>query len=172
MYVVLPICCRGMDHNLTDMVEMNCSASNCTDHRPPNQQRGVTIGTKDGPLFLIATNFEHSSIEEYAFEAGATNVVATVIQTEGSASSLNLTGTRLVTIFGGLFGSGSGKNATVYAARSGIACAGAVDVSYRLYGVMQKPDAYILVDSAYVVPAPPTSTGWQYAAAMYNTCGA
>lgn len=158
-----------MDHNLTDMREMNCSAPGCVDHRPPGQRSGVRVGTA-GPLFLVGTNFEHSSDEEYVFEPGAANVVATVIQTEGSQVSLNLTGTRLVTLFGGLFGSGSGKNATVFAARGGGNCVGGFDVSYRLAGVMQKADNFVIVDAAYAVPALSTKTGWEYAAAFYNEC--
>ena len=161
-----------MDHNLTDDGEMNCTVPACVDHRPPDQQTGVRVGTA-GPLFLVGTNFEHAAVDEYVFEPGAANVVATVIQTEGSRASLTLNGTTLVTLFGGLFGSGSGKNATVYAARAagGGNCVGGVDVSYRLAGVMQKVDAFVLVDGAYAVPALNTKTGWEYAASFYNACG-
>ena len=167
----------GMDHNLTDMGEMNCTAPTCADHRPPGQVRGVSIGTR-GPLFMLATNFEHSNASEYAIEAGAANVVGSVIQTEGSLVSLNISGAAgPVVFFGGLFGSGSGHNATLYAQRGprGAACAGGVDVSYRLLGAMVKqPLNFSLVDTTpggrgFAAPAPASATGWELGS-FVNSC--
>lgn len=167
----------GMDHNLTDMVGMDCSSPGCVDHMPPGQIRGVRIATK-GPLFLLGTNFEHSNETEYLFDEGAANVVGSVIQTEGSLVSLNISGAAgPIVLFGGLFGSGSGHNATTYAQRgpASASCAGGVDVSYRLLGTMTKqPLNYSIVDSTrdgrgFAASAPASSTGWELASVI-NTC--
>jgi glucan 1,3-beta-glucosidase len=165
----------GMDHNLTDLVEMSCTDPGCIDHKPVGQEYGVSIATS-GPLFLLGTNFEHSSISEYMFESGSANVVASVIQTEGSSVSLNISNADgPIVIFGGLFGSGSGHNATFFATRkTEETCAGGVDFSYRALSVMIKqPLNYSLVDltsgSSFVAVAPPSSTGWELSA-FINTC--
>ena len=164
----------GCDHNLTDMEEMNCSAPSCVDHRPVGQVRGVSIATT-GPLFMLATNFEHSNETEYVIEAGAANIVGSVIQTEGSLDSLNVNSSSgPIVFFGALFGSGSGHNATFYA-RRGAACAGGVDVSYRVLGAMQKqPLNFSLVDvtpggRGFAAPAPASTTGWELSS-FVNSC--
>jgi hypothetical protein len=165
-----------MDHNISDMKEMNCSAPSCVDHKPVGQVRGVSIATT-GPLFMLATNFEHSNETEYVIEAGAANVIGSVIQTEGSLISLNVNSSSgPVVFFGGLFGSGSGHNATFYALRGsrGAACAGGVDVSYRVLGAMQKQSLnYSLVDSTrgrgFAAPAPASATGWELGS-FINSC--
>jgi Pectate lyase superfamily protein len=167
----------GQDHNLTDMGEMDCVDPSCVDHRPPGQVRGVSIATS-GPLFMLATNFEHSNETEYLLEPGAANVVGSVIQTEGSLVSLNISrAAGPIVFFGGLFGSGSGHNATLYAERGprGAACAGGVDVSYRLLGAMVKqPLNFSLVDSTpggrgFAARAPASGTGWELGS-FVNSC--
>lgn len=166
------------DHNLTDLNEMNCSAPTCVDHRPVGGDLGVQL-TSSGPLFLMGTNFEHSGILEYHF-AGASNVVATAIQTEGSTLSAQLDNTTLVTIFGTLWGSGTGRgNVTFIASRAlgGVNCAAAagdgtqlLDVSYRAHGVMVKlPALYALLDTVYAINAT-VGSSWMPVAAMLNTC--
>lgn len=164
----------GMDHNLTDLVEMSCTDPSCNDHKPVGQVNGVSIATK-GPLFLLGTNFEHSSASEYLFESGAANVVASVIQTEGSSVSLNISNADgPLVIFGGLFGSGSGHNATFYSTRKSGKCAGSVDYSYRAFSVMIKqPLNYSLIDetnvTGFTAVAPISETGWELGA-FVNTC--
>jgi hypothetical protein len=111
---------------------------------------------------------------EYNFSS-AVNVVATAIQTEGSQVSLTLANTSAVTLFGTLFGSGVGHNATAYASRARL-CAGGVDASYRIVGHMVKqPINFSLVDTSppplgFVAPAPWSADGWDYVAALFNEC--
>ena len=164
-----------MDHNLTDLGEMNCTAPDCVDHRPPGQILGVLIQTL-GPLTLLGTNFEHSSATEYHITEGAANIIGSVIQTEGSLISLNVSAAvGPVVFFGGLFGSGSGHNYTATASRGYVECMGGVDVSYRLLGVMIKqPLNYSLVDATldargFAAPAPASSTGWELCSFL-NSC--
>ena len=167
-----------MDHNLTDMKGMDCSDPSCVDHRPVNQLRGVEFRPAPaGATTLLATNFEHSQEVEYNFTSGVSNVVATAIQTEGSQVSLVLTNTSAVALFGTLFGSGVGHNATAYASRAPPrACAGGIDAAYRIVGEMVKqPLNFSLVDSSppplgFAAPAPGSASGWEYAAALFNEC--
>jgi hypothetical protein len=164
----------GMDHNLTDMKGMDCGDPSCVDHRPVNQVRGVEFFPAAGATTLLGSNFEHSSAVEYNFSS-AVNVVATAIQTEGSQVSLTLANTSAVTLFGTLFGSGVGHNATAYASRARL-CAGGVDASYRIVGHMVKqPINFSLVDTSppplgFVAPAPWSADGWDYVAALFNEC--
>jgi glucan 1,3-beta-glucosidase len=167
----------GMDHNLTDLVEMSCSDPSCIDHKPVGQELGVSIAST-GPLFLLGTNFEHSSLQEYMFEEGAANIISSVIQTEGSLVSLNISKANgPIVIFGGLFGSGSGHNATFYATRRiNSSCFGNIDYSYRAVSVMQKqPINYTLVDNTndegggFSCTSPISSTGWELSA-FVNSC--
>ena len=175
----------GMDHNLTDQKGMNCSDPACVDHRPVGQLRGVEFwppagagvgaAAAAGATTLLGTNFEHSAEVEYNFTSGVANVVATAIQTEGSQVSLTLAHTAAVALFGTLFGSGVGHNATAYATREAL-CAGGVDAAYRIVGHMVKqPLNFSLVDSSppplgFAAPAPVSASGWEYVAAMYNEC--
>lgn len=153
---------------------MSCTDPSCTSHRPPGQIHGVSIGTQ-GPIFMLATNFEHSNETEYSFD-GAGNVVASVIQTEGSLNSSSFTNTTgPIVIFGSVFGSGSGHRCTTFATRlpeAASVCAGGVDVSYRLVGLMTKnmPSNFTIIDSTpgrgYAVVPPNSSTGWHLATLM------
>jgi hypothetical protein len=167
------------DHNLTDRREMDCAAPSCTDHRPVGGDLGVQITTA-GPLFLVGTNFEHSALVEYAF-IGASNVVTTAVQTEGTVLSLTLTNTTLVTIFGALWGSGTGQgNYTMQSQRAmtEATCAAAgpviarLDMSYRLLGILfELPLQYALIDDEYSIPAIRTAgKSWMPVAAFMNTC--
>lgn len=168
----------GADHNLSTLVEMSDGAADCTQDCTVGQELGVEI-TTPGPLLLVGTNFEHSSVSEYNL-TGAGSVVGTVIQTEGSTSSLRLDATSLVTLFGQLFGSstGVGANHTATATRAAGSCvaalaagapAGALDLSYRLLGSMQKNAPLLLLDDAFSVPG--DSHAWA-CAALLRACPA
>ena len=167
----------GMDHNLTDLKGMDCSDPACVDHKPVGQLRGVEFWPPAavGATTLLGTNFEHSSEVEYNFTAGVAHVVATAVQTEGSQVSLALANTAAVALFGTLFGSGVGHNATAFATREAV-CAGGVDAAYRIVGHMVKqPLNFSLVDSSppplgFAAPAPASASGWEYVAAMFNEC--
>ena len=168
----------GADHNLSTLVEMSDSAANCTQDCTVGQALGVEVSTP-GPLLLIGTNFEHASASEYNF-TGAGSVVGTVIQTEGEVASLTLAATSLVTLFGTLFGSstGVGANHTATATRTAGSCvaalaagapAGALDLSYRLLGSMQKNQQLLLVDDEFSVPG--DGHAWA-SAALLRACPA
>ena len=167
------------DHNLTDRGDMNCDQLTCTDHRPVGGDLGVQITTA-GPLFLVGTNFEHAGLLEYNI-IGASNVVTTALQTEATLVSLSLTNTTLVTVFGALWGSGTGRGKyTMQSQRSltNATCAAAgpvsprLDMSYRLLGVLSElPLQYLLIDSKYTIPAiQKPAQAWAPVAAFVNTC--
>ena len=166
----------GADHNLSTLVEMSDSSADCTQDCTVGQALGVEI-TTPGPLLLLGTNWEHASASEYNF-TGAGSVVGTVIQTEGELASLRLEATSLVTLFGTLFGSGTGggANHTATATRPTGSCvaalaagapAGRLDLSYRLLGSMQKKQALLLVDDEFSVPG--DSNDWA-SAALLRAC--
>lgn len=176
------------DHNLTDLLPMNNgSAPACTSHCSAGQELGVVV-TTGGPLFLMGTNFEHSGQLEYNF-TGASNVVGSCIQTEGSTTSVLVDGCGEkgpVVIFGTVFGSGTGggDNKTLHTTRGRGACvqagfdAGAgegyaattisLDLSFRFLGSMQRLQKNLIVDDAFSIPANATER-WDMAS-IYKTC--
>jgi len=115
--------------------------------------------TTQGPLLLLGTNFEHAGLIEYNF-TGASNVVGSVIQTEGETLSVLLEGTGAtgpLAFFGTVFGSstGHGDNKTLLAGRGRGPCVEAVDaeggggrmdLSYRLLASMQRLQTLLAVD--------------------------
>ena len=175
----------GADHNLTDLVEMSCAAPGCESHRPVNQTLGALVYTS-GPLFLIGSNWEHSSRTEYAL-IGAQNVLTTALQTEGSSDSLVLHNTTLVVVYGTVFGSGVGggqaytfsstrpdlsvrRNCVGTTGGDGAAAVQFLDVSYRAHGVLQKKQAVSLFDTAYNITQTPASNGWAAMTGVLNSC--
>ena len=166
------------DHNTTDDVEMSDGSPDCTEHCSVGLLLGVEI-TTSGPLLLIGANFEHASESEFNL-TGASNVVATVLQTEGEAASMLLDGTSVVTIFATLFGSGTGhgRNNTLTATRGAGKCVKAatnghaspnLDLSYRILGAMQKNQPLLMVDDDYTVVG--DKSEWREAA-FFKGCSA
>ena len=143
-------------------------------HCSIGQELGVEI-TTGGPLLMIGVNFEHAGDIEFNF-TGARNVVATVLQTEGETMSMLLNDTATVSIFGTLFGSGTGhgNNHTLRATRGAGACVQAItngaaaapvaalDLSYRILGSMQRYQPILLIDDDFSVPG--NSSEWMCAA--------
>ena len=171
------------DHNLTDMLPMSNSTPGCASHCSDSQVLGVRVTTQ-GPLLLLGSNWEHSLQQEYNL-TGASNVLAAAVQTEGTTGSVLLSGTGSsgpVAVFGTVFGSstGRGDNKTLQATRGRGACGaaatpggggpGALDLSYRLLGSMQRLQTLLMVDDDYVI-AGNLSTRWQ-CLAIFKECTA
>jgi hypothetical protein len=177
------------DHNLTDLGSMNCYAANCTSHAPVEQPAGVRVTTR-GPLFMMATDFEHTTggAPEYHFD-GAANVFAAHLQTENTTTSVRLDNTSLVTLVAGLHCIWV-KNFTVDAAvqarrvGGGANCVAAgaqgpggaalapprrLDASYRLVGILERQSRAQIVDEGHYSVAG-SADGWTAAGAFLNSC--
>jgi glucan 1,3-beta-glucosidase len=173
------------DHNISDMKEMSNSTPGCTDHCNAGQELGVQISTQ-GPLLLIGTNFEHAGALEYNL-TGASNVVGSVIQTEGETISALLVRTGAtgpLVLFGTVFGSstGHGDNKTLLAGSGRGACVdsvdqdgveGRLDLSYRLLGSAQRLQVLLAVDEGpslpYDIKGNLTGSMWD-CVAVYRGC--
>ena len=110
-----------------------------------------------GPLFWVGTDMEHATQAEYVFGPGAQNHILVTAQTEEAAAALTLNGTLNVVAFNALLAFWDAAHPVAAEAHADRPTAGApgpaVDLAYRVYGLLASGGRALLEDSRYSVPA-------------------